>query len=124
MPTEPSTIGAREGAFASLEPTAERGATGSTSASVTSAKRRQREIGGFRTKKEAQAALDDALPGVQRGTFVAPSRTTVRDFLELWLDGVKTEVALTAWVSYRQAVRRDINPHLGSKRLGELSVLT
>jgi hypothetical protein len=87
-------------------------------------KRRQREIGGFRTKKEAQAALDDALPGVQRGTFVAPSRTTVRDFLELWLDGVKTEVALTAWVSYRQAVRRDINPHLGSKRLGELSALT
>jgi hypothetical protein len=30
-------------------------------------------------------------PTVQRGTFVAPSRTTVRDFLELWLDGVKTE---------------------------------
>jgi predicted nucleotidyltransferase len=86
-------------------------------------KRRQREIGGFRTKKEAQAALNDALSGVQRGTFVAPSRTTVRDFLELWLDGVKTEVALTAWVSYRQAVRRYINPHLGSKRLGELSAL-
>jgi hypothetical protein len=60
----------------------------------------------LRTKKEAQAALNDALSGVQRGTFVAPSRTTVRDFLELWLDGVKTEVALTAWVSYRQAVRR------------------
>jgi hypothetical protein len=62
-------------------------------------------------------ALDDALSGVQRGTFVAPSRTTVRDFLELWLEGVKTEVASTAWVSYRQAVRRYINPHLGSKRL-------
>lgn len=50
-------------------------------------------------------------------------RRTVRDYLELWLDGVKTEVALTAWVSYRQAVRRYINPHLGSKRLGELSAL-
>jgi hypothetical protein len=86
-------------------------------------KRRQREIGGFATKKEAQAALNDALSDVQRGTFVAPSRTTVREFLELWIDGVKTEVALTAWLSYRQAVRRHINPHLGSKRLGELSAL-
>lgn len=65
-------------------------------------KRRQREVGGFRTKKGAQAALDGALSGVQRGMFVAPSRTTVSEFLELWLDGVKTEMALTASVSYRQ----------------------
>ncbi len=86
-------------------------------------KRRQREIGGFRTKKEAQAAINEALSGVQRGTFVAPSRTTVREFLNLWIDGVKTEVALTAWVSYAQSVRCHINPHLGSKRIGELSAL-
>ena len=40
-------------------------------------RRRQREVGGFRTKKDAQASLNDALAGSQRGTYVAPSRATV-----------------------------------------------
>ena len=84
-------------------------------------KRRQREASGFATKKEAEAALNDAQAGLQRGTFVAPTRTTLREFLDTWVDGVKSEVALTAWVSYRQSVRLHINPHLGSIRLGELT---
>jgi integrase len=86
-------------------------------------KRRQREVGGFRTKKEAQAALNDAMAGLQRGTYVAPTRTTLREFLATWHEGTKTEVALTAWVNYGQAVRRYVNPYLGSKRLGELTPL-
>ena len=60
-------------------------------------KRRQREASGFHSKKEAEAALNDAMAGLQRGTFVAPTRTTLREFLDTWLQGVKTEVALTAW---------------------------
>ncbi len=65
-------------------------------------KRRQRGSAASPRRRKHRPRVDDALSGVQRGTFVAPSRTTVRDFLELWLDGVKTDVALTAWVSYRQ----------------------
>ena len=84
-------------------------------------KRRQREASGFATKKEAEAALNDAQVGLQRGTFVAPTRTTLREFLDTWVDGVKSEVALTAWVSYRNSVRHHIKPHLGSIRLGELT---
>ena len=34
--------------------------------------RAQKQVGGFRTKTEAQAALDDALSGIQHGTYVAP----------------------------------------------------
>src|SRR4029077_10947082 len=79
------------------------------------------EASGFATKKEAEAALNDAQAGLQRGTFVAPTRTTLREFLDTWVDGVKSEVALTAWVSYRNSVRHHINPHLGSIRLGELT---
>ena len=37
----------------------------------------QKQVGGFRTKKEAQAALNDALSGIQHGTYVAPSRQTL-----------------------------------------------
>jgi integrase len=86
-------------------------------------RRRQREVGGFRTKKEAQAALNDALSGSQRGTYAAPSRTTVRQFLDEWHEGAKSELALTAWVNYGQLIRRNIQPYLGSKRLTDLTPL-
>ncbi len=87
------------------------------------ARRVQREVSGFRTKKGAQAALSEALAGSQRGTYVPPSRTTVRDFLNTWHEGTKTELAITAWMSYGQTIRFHINPHIGSKRLSELSPL-
>jgi len=86
-------------------------------------RRRQREVGGFRTKREAQAALNDALSGSQRGTYVAPSRTTVRQFLDEWHEGSKTELGVTAWTNYGQIIRRNVQPYLGSKRLTDLSPL-
>jgi hypothetical protein len=82
-------------------------------------RRKQREISGVGTKKNAQAALDDA----QRGTCVPSSRTTVRDFLDTWHEGTKAELAITVWMNYGRVVRIHIDPHLGSKRLSELSPL-
>ena len=86
-------------------------------------RRRQREVGGFRTKKDAQTALNEALADTQRGTYSPPSRTTVREFLDEWHEGARTELALTAWTNYGQIIRRNINPYLGNKRLTDLSPL-
>jgi hypothetical protein len=86
-------------------------------------RRRQREIGGFRTKKAAQTALNEALADTQRGTYSPPSRTTVREFLDEWHEGARTELAVTAWTNYGQIIRRNINPYLGNKRLTDLSPL-
>ncbi len=47
-------------------------------------KRGQRQVGNFPTKREAQAAMNEALAGLQQGTDLAPSKQTVRDFLEVW----------------------------------------
>jgi integrase len=53
-------------------------------------KRRQRTKGGFRTKRECQVALNEAIAAVQGGTFVEPSKRTVRSFLlEEWLPAVQ-----------------------------------
>jgi len=86
-------------------------------------RRRQREVGGFRTKKAAQTALNEALADTQRGSYSPPSRTTVREFLDEWHEGAQHELALTAWTNYGQIIRRNINPYLGSKRLTDLSPL-
>ena len=86
-------------------------------------RRRQREVGGFGTKKAAQTALNEALADTQRGNYSPPSRTTVRAFLDEWHEGARHELALTAWTNYGQIIRRNINPYLGSKRLTDLSPL-
>jgi Arm DNA-binding domain len=53
-------------------------------------RRRQRTKGGFRPKRECQAALNVAISAVQGGTFVEPSRRTVRSFLvDEWLPAVQ-----------------------------------
>lgn len=83
----------------------------------------QKQVGGFRTKKDAQAALNEALAGLQHNTFVAPSRQTVAAFLELWIDGARSELAITVWTNYGEIIRRYVVPHLGSKRLVDLSPL-
>lgn len=86
-------------------------------------KRRQREVGNFPTKREAQAGLNESLAELQRGSYVAPSRQTVRDYLDSWITTAKSELAETAWTNYRNVVRAYIVPYLGSKRLTDLSAL-
>lgn len=63
---------------------AKRGATWTYYVYVTGGggKRQQVTKGGFRTRKEAEAARVRALSALQRGTWVRPERVTVREFLE------------------------------------------
>lgn len=49
-------------------------------------KRRQITKNGFRTQRQAQDALTDAIAEYRRGDFVEPSRLTVTDYLRReWL---------------------------------------
>jgi len=84
-------------------------------------KRRQRQVGNFATKREAQSALNEALAGLRKGTYVAPSKQTVREFLDTWIDTVKPELAITAWTNYRNVLGSYVLPHIGSVRLADLS---
>jgi integrase len=88
-----------------------------------SGKRRQRQVGNFATKRVAQAALNEALAGLQQGSYIAPSKQTVRDFLEVWIDTIKPEIALTAWTNYGEVVERYVLPYLGAIRLADLSAM-
>ena len=83
--------------------------------------RRQQQVGGFRTKREAEAAMSEALAGLHRGSYVAPTRQTVRQFLEAWIVTAKSELAITAWTNYSEVLDRYVLPHLGGKPLTDLS---
>ena len=78
---------------------------------VTS-KRRQYSKGGFRTKKECQQALNEAISTLRTGTFVEPSQRTVAGFLVgEWLPAMRPpRIRPSTWLSYQRNVERHIVP--------------
>jgi hypothetical protein len=84
--------------------------------------RRQREETGFRTRKEAEAALTTELGKIQTQTYIPASKITVREYLtDEWLPAVKGTVKPTTYLNYEIHIGRHINPVLGNIPLQKLS---
>jgi len=79
--------------------------------------------GGFATKKEARTARNDARALSDKGTAVAASKITVKEYLEQWLEASETRVRPTTLRSYRQHVDGLIVPQIGGERLQQLTPL-
>jgi integrase len=86
-------------------------------------KRQQRSKGGFRTKRECQDALNEALARLRKGTFVPPSQRTLGSFLlDEWLPAVRPpSVRPSTWLSYRMNAGTHIVPALGHLPLQRLT---
>ncbi|MCZ7662730.1 MAG: Arm DNA-binding domain-containing protein [Thermoleophilia bacterium] len=89
---------------------------------VDRVERRQQVKTGFKTKKDAEAALNDALSSLGQGTYVAPAKLTVEEFLrDEWLPAVKSSIRESTYLSYKGHVEGHIIPLLGPERLQRLS---
>ena len=86
-------------------------------------KRKQHSKGGFRTKRAAQEALNEALARLREGIFVPPSPRRLGAFLvEEWLPAVRPpRVRPSTWASYRMVVESHIVPALGGVVLQRLT---
>jgi integrase len=85
-------------------------------------KRRQRSKGGFATRREAQAFLTDVLSRLGDGSYAAPSKTTLAEYLiGEWLPAVEGTLRPLSATQYRSVVRLRIVPFLGHLRLQALS---
>lgn len=81
---------------------------------------RQRVKRGFLTQKEAARALRELIrSGEQAGGYVPPTKQTLGEYLDEWLDGIR--VAPSTEASYRKNVRVHITPRIGSITLAQLS---
>ncbi len=78
--------------------------------------RRQVSRQGFRTKREAESALDELLSSVRTGSTVSRSATDVAGFLDEWLDGQRHRLKGTTLSSYRISIERV------KRRIGKLKV--
>ena len=82
------------------------------------ADRRQTRRRGFATKREAQAELTKILTSLEEGTYVAPKRVTVAEFLQTtWLPTVEHTIKPGTFESYRRNVRLHIAGRTLGKRL-------
>ncbi len=73
------------------------------------------------TKKDAEKELRARLTAIDAGTHVDPSKITVGEFLDDWLDNTAPQsVAPKALERYRGLVRNQIKPYLGDVELQKL----
>lgn len=73
------------------------------------------------TKKDAERELRAILHRADKGIAIDPSKITVAEYLDTWLDDVAPQtVALKALERYRGLARNQIKPHLGTIELQKL----
>jgi integrase len=78
---------------------------------------RPKWVGGFPTETAAKAARDTARVAARRGEYVDQTRTSVKTYLEEWLEGHSASVKPKTWSGYRDDLRRYVIPHIGRMRL-------
>ena len=90
--------------------------------SLPGQRRRQKSKGGYRTKRDALSALNEAQGALQRGLYVEPSRLTIETFLnDHWLPAIKSRLRKSTFEGYRSSIRSHVLPRLGEALLQALS---
>lgn len=84
-------------------------------------RRRQRRLGGFDTRQEAEAAERQHRQALEDRTIAAPAKTTIREWLEdHYLADLRHRVKPKTWADRQLAVRYVVE-RLGDRRLQSLS---
>jgi len=86
-------------------------------------KRRQKKKRGFKTKKEAQKALTEAINAINKGTYVEPSSILYKDYLEDWFSTKQKTIGIQTAKNYEQYLHKKIIPELGSIQLSKLTTM-
>ena len=82
-------------------------------------KLKQHSISG-KNKTEVEKRLRKALVEAEEGTYVEPSKMTVGQWLDIWLETYLSSVRPYTVLSYTQHVNNHIKPALGEIRLDKL----
>lgn len=72
------------------------------------------------TKRQAQSECARLVSEVKVGTYIEPSKTTFAQFLDRWLDDVRTRVTPKTHERYAQICHKNIAPLLGAIPLAKL----
>jgi integrase len=83
--------------------------------------KRRRKWHSFKgTKREAQIESARLISAIQGGTYLEPSKTTLVQFFERWLDHMRSQISPKSHARYSELARKNIAPLLGSVFLTKL----
>lgn len=90
---------------------------------IVDGKRKRKEKGGFKTKKEAQEALRNALNEYERcGSIIDESNITVSDYFDYWYkEYVMINCKFNTQQYYKRIIENHIKPSLGIYKLKSLT---
>ncbi|HVE46690.1 MAG TPA: site-specific integrase [Acidimicrobiales bacterium] len=85
-------------------------------------RRRQKSMGGFATRREAEAAFAEVRDQLRSGTYAPASSLTLGEYLmDHWLPAVRASLRPTGWVVQRTNIANHVVPALGSVQLQKLT---
>jgi len=76
------------------------------------------------TKKDAQKFLTAKLREKDLGIFIEPSRQTLNEHFDNFLEIIKSRVAEQTFNSYEQMLRVHVRPRIGELKLSDIKILT
>jgi len=77
-------------------------------------------VGGFKTENEAKQARDKARVTVANGTYIAPAKMTLAEFLGFWIKIHSQTLKPKTIEGYEGIINRYINPRLGKMQLTQI----
>ncbi|MDP1820624.1 MAG: tyrosine-type recombinase/integrase [Acidimicrobiales bacterium] len=79
---------------------------------------------GYRTRREAEAVLNERLAALGSGTYIRPVALTLGDYLhDSWLPSVRPSVKESTFRTYTWVVDRYLAPLLGARRIQDLATV-
>ena len=77
-------------------------------------RRRQKWHGGYKTRREAEAARARLVHEIHTGTYVEPTKVTLEDWVtSSWLPTMKTQIKASTWDSYNRNLQLHVLPRIG-----------
>lgn len=83
-------------------------------------KRKWHSLPGCTGKRQAQIETARLISAMDGGTYQEPSKTTLAQFLDRWLDHMKAQVSPKSHARYSELARKNIVPLIGSVVLTQL----
>lgn len=83
-------------------------------------KNKQKSLGSYKTKKEANSVLLDSLCKINNNVFITPKKTTLKEFLNIWLETYAINLSPTTYNGYKHIILNHIIPALGNIELQKL----
>jgi integrase len=87
-------------------------------------KRKRKSKGGFRTKKECEAAMAEMITTIEKGQYFEASNMSLEDYMQKWIkEYAEIQVAYSTYKRYCELIDGYINKNLGKMELSKLKPL-